>query len=561
MDHRDELRSWRSHTITSRPPARAMLKATGLSDADLEKPLIGIANTWTEMTPCNFHLRRLAEKVKEGVRAHGGTPIEFNTIAVSDGITMGTEGMRGSLISREVIADSIELMAASHYFDGIVALVGCDKTIPGAAMALARLNLPSVLFYGGSIAAGQWRGQSVTIQDVFEAVGAHASGQLSDDELISLENRACPGAGACGGQFTANTMAMAFTVMGLSPLGLSEIPAMDPRKDLAAHRVGELVMRNFEQDVRARDFMSPLSFRNAIVSVCATGGSTNAILHLLALAAEAGVELPLESFDHIAAEVPLIADLKPFGRYMAADLEQEGGVALVCKKLLDARLLSDAPNVIGKSLREEADELRERPDQDVVRSVNEALKPRGAFAILRGDLAPEGAVLKLSGRSLEIFEGPARVFDTEAAAFAAVQAQAIRPGDVLVIRHMGPKGAPGMPEMLAVTAAVVGAGLGSSVALITDGRFSGATHGICVGHVAPEAAVGGPLAALRDGDWIRIDVKARRLDGPPELLERPMPAARREDAEALRPSSVFAKYIRLVGSAAHGACTAAHHRP
>lgn len=541
----------RSQTITSRPPARAMLKATGLTDADLAKPLIGIANTWTEMTPCNAHLRRLAEKVKEGVRAHGGTPIEFNTIAVSDGITMGTEGMRGSLISREVIADSIELMCASHYFDGVVALVGCDKTIPAAAMALARLNLPSLLFYGGSIAAGQWRGRSVSIQDVFEAVGAHARGALSDDDLVSLENRACPGAGACGGQFTANTMAMAFTVMGLSPLGLSEIPATDPRKDQAAHRVGELIMRSYEKGSHARDFMGPVAFRNAIVAVAATGGSTNAILHLLALAAEAKVDLPLETFDRIAAEVPLIADLKPFGRYMAADLEAEGGVALLCKKLFEARLLADAPNVIGRSLLEEARELQERAGQDVVRSVSDPLKNRGAFAILRGGLAPGGAVMKLSGSELEVFEGPARVFDSEAAAFAAVQRQEVHAGDVIVIRHMGPKGAPGMPEMLAVTAAVVGAGLGSDVALITDGRFSGATHGICVGHVAPEAAVGGPLAALRDGDLIRIDVRGRRLDGPADLENRETPSAPpRQDLGA-----VFAKYIQLVGSASGGATT------
>ncbi len=548
-----DQQNYRSQTILSRPPARAMLKATGLNDEDLAKPLIAVANTWTEMTPCNFHLRRLAEKVKEGVRAHGGTPIEFNTIAVSDGITMGTDGMRGSLVSRELIADSIELMTEAHFFDGVVAIVGCDKTIPGAAMALARMNLPSILFYGGSIAAGQWRGQSVSIQDVFEAVGAHARGALSDDELLSLENRACPGAGACGGQFTANTMAMAFTIMGLSPLGLSEIPATDPRKEQAAHRVGELLMKRLEEGSKARDFMTEAAFRNAIVAICATGGSTNAVLHLLALAAEAGVPLELDAFDKIAAEVPLIADLKPSGRYLASDLEREGGIALLCKKLFAGRLLSDLPNVIGRSLFEESQEINERPGQDIVRDLSNPLKAHGAFAILRGTLAPEGSVMKLSGRELDHFSGKARVFESEAEAFAAVQANEISAGDVLVIRNMGPKGAPGMPEMLAVTAAVVGAGLGSTVALITDGRFSGATHGICVGHIAPEAAIGGPLALLKNGDEIRIDVRARRLEGPPDLLNRlctwqaaPPPYTR----------GVLGKYIREVGSASTGATTA-----
>ncbi len=543
---------YRSQTITSRPPARAMLKGTGLTDEDLNKPLIGVANTWTEATPCNFHLRRLAEKVKEGIRARGGTPIEFNTIAVSDGITMGTDGMRGSLVSREVIADSIELMTSSHYFDGVVALVGCDKTIPAAAMALARLDLPSVLFYGGSIAPGQWKGQSVTIQDVFEAVGAHASGKMSDDELASLENRACPGAGACGGQFTANTMAMAFTVMGLSPIGLSEIPALDPRKDHAAHKAGELVMQCLEKGITARHFMTPESFRNAIVAVCATGGSTNAVLHLLALAKEARVPLPLELFDRISAEVPLIADLKPFGRFVATELEREGGVALVCKKLFAAKLLSNVPNVCGRTLQEEAEDLREHLDQKVVYDVAKPLKHGGAFAILRGNIAEEGCVLKVSGKDIPPFEGPARVFDSEAEAFAATQAGLIKAGDVVIIRYMGPKGAPGMPEMLAVTAALVGAGLGDKVALLTDGRFSGATHGFCIGHVAPEAYAGGAIALVQDGDPIRIDLQSRRLECLADLESR---KARWSAPQPRFTEGVFGKYIKQVGSASEGAST------
>lgn len=547
---------YRSRTILSRPPARAMLKATGLTDDDLNKPLIAVSNTWTEATPCNFHLRRLAEKVKEGIRANGGTPIEFNTIAVSDGITMGTDGMRGSLVSREVIADSIELMTVSHFFDGIVALVGCDKTIPASAMALARLDIPSVLFYGGSIAPGHWRGQRVTIQDVFEAVGAHARGSLSNEELESIENTACPGAGACGGQFTANTMAMAFSVMGLSPIGLNEIPASDSRKDDAAWRVGKLVMNAVEKGVTARNFLTPTAFRNAIVAVCASGGSTNAVLHLLALAQEAGVHLSIETFDQIAAEVPLIADLKPFGRYVATEMEEAGGVPLLCKKLFDAKFLADAPNVLGISLKAAACEAQEQAGQDVIRDTHAPLKPRGAFAILKGNLAPEGSVLKLSGKDLQAFEGPARIFDSEAAAFQAVQSGRISAGDVVVIRHMGPKGAPGMPEMLAVTAALVGAGLGDKVALITDGRFSGATHGLCVGHIAPEAYAGGPIALLKDGDIVRLDVRERTLSCRADL------EMRRRNWQAPEPRftrGVFAKYIQQVGSASKGATTGTTH--
>lgn len=541
-----------SRAITERSPARAMLKATGLSDADLDKPLIGIANTWTDITPCNMHLRALAEKVKEGIRAHGGTPLEFNTIAVSDGITMGTKGMCGSLVSREVIADSMELMIRSHLFDGWVALVGCDKTLPAAAMAMARVDLPSLIFYGGSIAPGHWRGKSVTIQDVFEAVGAHQKGLMSDDELLSLENRACPGAGACGGQFTANTMAMALTIMGLSPLGLSEIPAEDPRKAQAAFRVGEIIMKLWQDDTCARRFLQTENFRNAIVAVSATGGSTNAILHLLAIAKEAGIDLPLDEFDRIAAEVPLIADLKPFGKYVATDWEKEGGIGLLCRKLKEKNYLSSTLNCIGISLDEEAEATRERIGQDVIHSPSQPLKPRGAFAILRGNIAEEGAVLKLSGKDLTSFSGLAKVFDTEEAAFAALQAGMIFAGDVLIIRYMGPKGAPGMPEMLALTAAINGAGLGDAVALITDGRFSGATHGICIGHLSPEAYAGGAIALVENGDRIVIDVKARSLHCEADL------SSRREQWRAPEPRykrGVFAKYIQSVGSASQGATT------
>ncbi len=543
---------YRSQTITLRAPARAMLKATGLTDEDLSKPLIGIANTWTEVTPCNFHLRALAEHVKKGIRTRGGTPIEFNTIAVSDGITMGTEGMRGSLISRELIADSIELMASSHYFDGVVALVGCDKTIPGAAMALARLDLPSVLFYGGSIAPGYWRGKSVTIQDVFEGVGAHAKGLMGADELKSLENLACPGAGACGGQFTANTMAMVFSVMGLSPLGLNEIPAADSRKQWAAERAGHLVMQALEQGHHARQFLTPLAFRNAIVAVCASGGSTNAILHLLALAREADVELPLQLFDQISSEVPLIADLKPFGRFVATEMEEAGGVALLCQKLFNARLLSDGPNIIGKSLQTLASEAQETAGQEVLRDVQSPLQTRGAFAILKGNIASEGCVLKLSGKDLQQFSGTARVFDSEQDAFEAVNRGDIFAGDVLVIRYMGPKGAPGMPEMLSVTAALVGAGLGDKVALVTDGRFSGATHGLCIGHVAPEAYLGGPIALLENGDRVTIDVRSHTLSTDVDWAER---RTRWRVPEPRFTRGVFGKYIKQVGSASEGATT------
>jgi dihydroxy-acid dehydratase len=537
-----------------RAPARAMLKATGLRDADLDRPLIAIANTWTDATPCNLHLRGLAEKVKEGVRAAGGTPIEFNTVVVSDGISMGTEGMRASLVSREVIADSIELAVRGALADGVVALSGCDKTIPGTMMALARLDLPGLMLYGGSIMPGSFGGRAVSIQDVFEAVGACAAGRITEGELRALEDVACPGAGACGGQFTANTMAMAGEMLGLSPMGLSDVPAVDPRKAGAAARCGEIVMRLVAEDLRPRAILTRAAFDNAITAVAATGGSTNAVLHLLALAREAGVALSLDDFDAIAARTPVIADLKPGGRFMAADLERAGGVRLVGRRLAEAGLLRDGATVNGRGLLDELATAAETPGQEVVRAVDRALSPTGGFAILRGSLAPDGAVVKLAGHGRRQHSGPARVFDSEEACFAAVQARRIQAGDVVVIRYEGPKGGPGMREMLAVTGALVGQGLDDSVVLVTDGRFSGATHGFMVGHVAPEAYVGGPIAFLRDGDTVTLDVGARKLDVAADL------EARRRAAPFVPPpprytTGVMAKYAAAVSSAAEGAVT------
>ena len=527
-----------------------MLKGAGFSDADLERPLVGIANTWTEVTPCNVHLRALAEDVKAGVRAAGGTPIEFNTIAVSDGITMGTDGMRGSLVSREVIADSIELFVMSHMLDGVVALAGCDKTIPATVMALARLDVPGLVLYGGPIAPGQFEGKDVTIQDVFEAVGAHAAGTMSSARLAVLEDKACPGAGACGGQFTANTMSVALTLLGMSPIGANEVPATDPRKHAVARACGELVMDLVRRDVRPRALMTRTAFDNAIASVAATAGSTNAVLHLLAIAYEAGVPLAIDEFDAISARTPVLADLKPGGRFNAVDMWRAGGVRLLVKHLLDAGLVTDAPTCTGKTLRQECEGARAGDGPPVLRSVREPLKPRGGFAILRGSLAPEGCVVKLAGHDRQSHRGPARVFDGEEAAFAAVQAGAIQPGDVVVIRREGPRGGPGMREMLAVTAALIGRGLGDSIALVTDGRFSGATHGLMAGHVAPEAADGGPIAYVRDGDVITFDVAARRLDVDADLTaRRPSPA----QEKPLR--GVMAKYAALVASASEGAVT------
>jgi dihydroxy-acid dehydratase len=536
----------------ARAPARAMLRATGLGDAELARPLVAVLNTWTEVTPCNFHLRRLGEQVKEGIRAAGGTPVEFNTIAVSDGISMGTEGMRASLVSREVIADSMELAVRGHLFDAAVAISGCDKTIPGSVMALARLDLPSLVLYGGSILPGRFQGRDVTIQDVFEAVGACAAGAMTAEELRELEEHACPGAGACGGQFTANTMAVAITMLGISPMGANDIPATDGEKGAAASACGRQVMELLARDLRPSRILTRAAFENAIASVAATGGSTNAILHLLAIAREADVPLALDEFDTIAARTPLLADLKPAGRYTAPDMHRAGGTRLLAGRLLEAGLLRDGPTVSARSFFDEARAARETPGQDVLRPLASPLKSAGGFAILRGSLAPEGCVAKLAGHERLTWSGPARVFDSEEEAFEAVERRAVRPGDAVVIRYEGPRGGPGMREMLAVTAALVGQGLGDTVALVTDGRFSGATHGLMVGHVAPEAAAGGPLAFVRDGDVISFDIRARRLDVAADL------DARRRSWRPPAPrytKGVMAKYAALVSSASEGAVT------
>jgi dihydroxy-acid dehydratase len=540
----------------SRAPARAMLKAVGFTDEDLRRPLIGVANTWIEIGPCNHHLRELAVSVKQGIRSAGGTPMEFNTVSISDGITMGTEGMRTSLVSREVIADSIELVARGNQFDGIVALVGCDKTIPGAIMALARLNLPGLVLYGGSIAPGSFRGKDVTIQDVFEAVGAHAQKRISDADLLAMENSACPGAGACGGQFTANTMAMVSEFLGLSLMGSASVPALDARKPEVAQAAGAKVMELLSRDLRPRQILTREAFENAIASVAATGGSTNAVLHLLAIAYEAGVELLLDDFDRVSQRVPLLADLKPGGRFVATDLYHAGGTGLVAKRLLEAGLLHrDALTVSGKSIAEEAQGASEAEAQEVVRPLDRPLKPTGGLVILRGNLAPEGCVVKVAGHPQVHHRGPARVFDSGEDAFAAVQEGRIRAGDVLVIRYEGPRGGPGMREMLGVTAALVGAGLGDTVALLTDGRFSGATHGLMAGHVAPEAASGGPIAALCDGDIVVFDIGRRELRvelSGDEIRKR---LASWKPPEARYRTGVMAKYARQVSSAALGAVT------
>jgi len=549
----------KSHDLTDGPnraPARAMLKAVGFTDDDLARPLVGVANTWIEVMPCNFHLRRLSEKVKAGIRAAGGTPIEYNTIAVSDGIAMGTEGMKASLISREVIADSIELVARGHLFDAVVALSGCDKTIPGTVMALARLNLPSLMLYGGSIMPGQFQGHDVTIQDVFEAVGAHAAGKMTDAELRELENNACPGSGACGGQFTANTMAIAFEFLGISPMGFNGVPAMDPHKDDVAFKCGQMVMDLLKKDLRPRQILTRKALENAIAAVATTGGSTNAVLHLLAVAREAGLKLTIDDFDKLNRKVPLLADLKPGGRFMAADLSAAGGTTLVAKRLLDAGLLhADQMTVTGQTIGDEARRAIETPGQQVLRPLSNPIKPTGGLVILKGNLAPEGCVVKVAGHSMMKFRGPAKVFDREEDAFAAVKAGQIKAGDVVVIRYEGPAGGPGMREMLGVTAAIVGAGLGDSIALLTDGRFSGATHGLMAGHVAPEAVKGGPIAALKNGDMIVFNIKARALTV--ELTQREI-ASRLKKVKPPVPrytTGVMAKYARHVSSASEGAVT------
>ena len=548
-----------SSTITDgrdRAPARSMFKAIGFTDEDLAKPIIGIANTWIETMPCNYNLRDLAVKVKEGVRAAGGTPMEFNTIAVSDGITMGTEGMKGSLVSREIVADSIELAARSYMFDGLIALVACDKTIPGGAMGLARVDVPSVLLYGGSILPGQVNGVDITIQDVFEAVGAHAAGKISDEELLAIEDHACPGAGACGGQYTANTMATAMEVIGISPMGTASIPAVDPRKDDAGYRSGFVLMEALRSNLRPSDIMSRKAFENAIASVAATGGSTNAVLHLLALARDCGVDLTIDDFDAISERTPLLVDLKPGGRYVAADVDKAGGIQLIAKRLVEGGYADGTQaTVTGASLADASASARETPGQNVIRSLDAPIKPTGGLVILKGNLAPEGGVVKVAGSGHLQHRGPAKVFETEESAMQAVTSGQIGDGDVLVIRYEGPAGGPGMREMLGVTAAIVGAGLGETVALLTDGRFSGATRGLMVGHVAPEAARGGPIAAVRDGDTVVIDCAARRLDvelSDEEILARLAALAERP---ARYTTGVFAKYAKLVGSSSEGAVT------
>lgn len=540
----------------SRAPARAMLKAVGFTDEDLQRPIIGVANTWTEIGPCNYHLRDIAAQVKAGIRAAGGTPLEFNTVSISDGITMGTDGMRASLVSREVIADSIELVARGNLFDGLVVLVGCDKTIPGGVMALARLDIPGLVLYGGSIAPGNVDGRPVTIQDVFEAVGSHAKGKLSDAALRELENCACPGVGACGGQFTANTMATACEFLGISPMNNSSVPATDANKATASEQAGKLLMDLVCSDVRPRQIITRQSLENAIASVAATGGSTNAVLHLLAIAREADVPLSIEDFDRISSRTPILCDLKPGGRFVATDLYAAGGAPLVARRLKEAGLLNaDAPTVSGKSLGEIADSAREKSGQEVVRPLAQPVKSTGGVVILKGNLAPEGCVMKLVGHNTTYYRGSAQVFDSEEQAFEAVQQGRIRAGDVVVIRYEGPSGGPGMREMLAVTAAIMGAGLGESVALITDGRFSGATHGLMAGHVAPEAARGGPIAAIRDGDMIVFDVAGRelRVEVSEEELQARLSAWKPRDPRYK--TGVLAKYARQVSSASVGAVT------
>jgi dihydroxy-acid dehydratase len=539
-----------------RAGARSMFKAIGFTDADLSRPLIGVANTWIETMPCNFHLRRLSAKVKEGIRAAGGTPMEFNTIAISDGETMGTEGMRASLVSRELIADSIELVCRGQMFDAVVCVVGCDKTIPAAAMALARMNLPGMVLYGGTIAPGNYRGKDVTIQDVYEAIGANMAGKMSDADLRGLEDAACPGAGACGGQYTANTMSTVMEMIGLSPMGFNSVPAMDPLKDEISFACGKVVMNVLQNGIKPRDILTRAAFENAIASVAATGGSTNAVLHLLAIAREAGVELDIEDFQTVSARTPLLADLKPSGRFVASDMHRAGGIRLLAKRLGNGKYLhTSAKTVTGQTIGVESESAVETPGQEVIVPLEKPLKATGGLVILKGNLAPEGCVAKISGHERLEHRGPARVFESEEAAMAAVTAKKIHAGDVVVIRNEGPKGGPGMREMLGVTAAIVGEGLGGSVALLTDGRFSGATRGLMAGHVSPEAALGGPIAGVRDGDMIRFDVNKRELavEVSDDVLRQRM--AQWKAPQPRYPKGVFAKYAALVSSASQGAIT------
>ena len=549
-----------SHTITQgkeRAPARAFLKAIGLTDEDMKKPIIGIANTWIGTMPCNFKLRELAQDVARGIREAGGTPMEYNTIAISDGITMGTEGMKASLVSREIIADSIELVARGHMFDGIVALVACDKTIPGAMMALMRLNIPGLILYGGSIMPGRHNGRDLTIQDVYEALGANVAGKMSDDEFLAIENSACPGAGACGGQFTANTMATVLECIGLSPMGTASVPQVDQRKHDVAARCGRIVLDLVKNEMRPRDIVTRQAIENAIASVATTGGSTNAVLHLLAIARESGIPLHIDDFQTISERTPLLVDLKPAGKFVAVDVDKAGGIPVIAKRMVDGGYADgSAMTVTGRTFAQEAAHAKETPGQEVIRPLNNPIKKSGGLVILRGSLAPEGCVIKVTGIERTEQRGPARVFDSEEAAMAAVLGGRIKAGDIVVIRYEGPRGGPGMREMLGVTSAIVGAGLSESVALLTDGRFSGATRGFCVGHVAPEAAVGGPIAAVEEGDSIFIDIANRTIN-----LEVPEATVRERLKKWKMPEpryrlGVFAKYAALVGSASEGALTA-----
>lgn len=549
----------RSHLITNgrdRAPARSMLKAIGFTDEDLAKPIIGVAHMWIETMPCNYNHRDLAAKVKEGIRAAGATPMEFNTISISDGVTMGTEGMKASLVSRDLIADSIELVGRGYLFDAVIAIVGCDKTIPGAAMGLIRLDVPSMILYCGSIAPGYLGQRALTVQDVFEAVGQHAAGKINDAQLLEIENLACPGAGACGGQYTANTMAMVMEFIGLAVMGTGSVSATDPLKEKTAYEAGKYIVDLLRRGSKPSDILTRKSFENAIMGVAATGGSTNAVLHLLAMAREAGIPLDIEDFNTISSRTPLIADLKPGGKYTAVELGKAGGIGLVARRLVEGGFLhADEVTVRGLTLAQEAELADETPGQDVVFTTDKPIKPNGGLVILKGNLAPEGAVVKLSGFERKIHQGPARVFEREEDAMQAVTNKQIKPGDVVVIRYEGPKGGPGMREMLGVTAAIVGEGLGEEVALMTDGRFSGATRGLCVGHMAPEAAMGGPVAALREGDQVTIDLTNRRLD---VALSDEEIKARLAEWQAPAPryaTGVFSKYAALVSSASEGAIT------
>jgi len=549
----------RSHGITDgrdRAPSRAMFKGIGFTDKDLKQPIIGVANTWIETMPCNFHLRRLSAKVKEGIRAAGGTPMEFNTIAISDGETMGTEGMRASLVSREVVADSIELVCRGQLFDAVVCVVGCDKTIPAAAMAVARLNIPGMVLYGGTIAPGNFKGKDVTIQDVFEAVGANAAGKMTDADLLELENVACPGAGACGGQYTANTMSTVMELIGLSPMGFNGVPAMDQKKDEIAFRCGAVIMNLLQKGILPSDILTRKAFDNAIAGVACTGGSTNAVLHLLAISREAGVPLQVDDFQKVSERTPLLADLKPSGRFVATDVFAAGGIPVIAKRLLDAKIADGSTlTVTGRTFAEEANAAVETPGQQVIAPLDKPLKKTGGLVILRGNISPEGCVAKISGHERSTHRGPARVFESEEDAMAAVTSKQIKAGDVVVIRNEGPKGGPGMREMLSVTGAIVGEGLGGSVALLTDGRFSGATHGLMMGHISPEAALGGPIAAVHEGDMIHIDVNQRLIEVEISDAELKRRMAGWKAPKPRYPGGVFGKYAALVSSASEGAIT------